>query len=63
MYEEHDGWQQSTVGITQYDDLPEKAKTYLRRLSDLVETEIAIISTGPKREQTIIKDGCGFAHQ
>ena len=63
VYEEHDGWQQSTVGITQYDDLPEKAKTYLRRLSDLVETEIAIISTGPKREQTIIKDGCGFAHQ
>ncbi|GAK51064.1 adenylosuccinate synthetase [Candidatus Moduliflexus flocculans] len=58
-YEEFDGWQQSTVGITQYDDLPEKAKAYLSHLSDLLETEIALISTGPKREQTIITPRCG----
>lgn len=56
VYEEHEGWQQSTVDITQYEELPEKAQAYLNRLSELLETEIAIISTGPKRSQTIIKD-------
>ena len=58
IYEEFEGWQQSTVGITQYDDLPEKAKTYLHHLSDLLETDIALISTGPKREQTIMTRQC-----
>ena len=58
VYEEFDGWQQSTVGITEYDALPEKAKTYLNHLSDLLETDIALISTGPKREQTIMTPQC-----
>ena len=53
MYKKLPGWQTSTFGISEYDKLPQKAKQYL----DFVEKEsgakIAIISTGPDREQTI----------
>lgn len=54
VYEEHDGWQQATVGIEQYAQLPDKAKAYLHRLAELVEAKIEIISTGPERRQTIV---------
>jgi adenylosuccinate synthase len=55
VYEEHEGWQHSTVGLEKYDDLPDKAKAYLQRLSEVVETDVSMISTGPKRRQTIIR--------
>ncbi len=54
IYEEHPGWQQSTVGLERYDDLPEQAKDYLNRIAELLETDISMISTGPKRRQTIV---------
>lgn len=54
VYEECEGWMESTVGITEYDKLPEKAKAYLKRIEELLETPIFIVSTGPKREETII---------
>ena len=60
VYEEHEGWQESTVGITDYESLPHKAQTYLNRLSELLETDIAVVSTGPKRDQTLVKDGSLF---
>jgi adenylosuccinate synthase len=55
VYEEWPGWQESTVGITSYDDLPENAKTYLDRMQELAGVPIDIVSTGPGREQTIIR--------
>ncbi|MBT8108891.1 MAG: adenylosuccinate synthase [Gammaproteobacteria bacterium] len=55
IYEEWAGWQESTVGITRYDDLPEKARAYLARIEELAGVPIDIISTGPDREQTIVK--------
>jgi adenylosuccinate synthase len=54
IYEEFDGWKTSTRGVTTYEDLPLKAKRYLKILEALVETRIDIISTGPERESTII---------
>lgn len=54
IYEELPGWQTSTVGMRQYDDLPEAAKTYLRRIQELVQVPIDIISTGPDRNETIL---------
>jgi adenylosuccinate synthase len=48
------GWNQKTAGIQEYSDLPAHARDYLRRLSDLVNTEISVISTGPDRIETII---------
>jgi adenylosuccinate synthase len=43
------------VGITRYDELPVNARKYLERLQVLVGVPITIISTGPDREQTIIR--------
>jgi adenylosuccinate synthase len=55
VYEEHPGWQASTVGITDFEALPEAARSYLARIEDLAGVPVDIISTGPDREQTIIK--------
>ena len=55
IYEEWAGWQESTVGITDFDKLPKKARAYLARIEDLAGVPVVIISTGPDREQTIIK--------
>ncbi len=55
IYEEWSGWQESTVGITNFDDLPQKARDYLARIEELAGVPVDIISTGPDREQTIIK--------
>ena len=55
IYEEWAGWQESTVGVTSYDELPDKARAYLARIEELAGVPLDIISTGPDREQTIIK--------
>jgi len=55
VYEELPGWQESTVGVTQHADLPANAKDYLARIEELAGVPIDIISTGPDREQTIIR--------
>ena len=54
IYETLPGWQQATVGITKYEDLPVNAQKYLQRLTQLVNVPIDIISTGPDRDQTIV---------
>lgn len=54
IYEEMPGWQESTFGVKTLDDLPEKAKAYIKRIEELLEIPIDIISTGPDRNQTII---------
>ena len=55
VYEEWPGWQESTVGVTALEELPEKARSYLARIEELAGVPVDIISTGPDREQTIIK--------
>ena len=55
VYEEMAGWSESTVGTTRYDELPATARAYLERIEELVRIPIDIISTGPDREQTIIR--------
>lgn len=54
VYEELSGWQQSTVGVTAYADLPKQARGYLERVQEIVGVPIDLISTGPQREQTIV---------
>ncbi len=54
VYVEMPGWSASTVGVKNYDDLPENAKSYLKRIEKITETPIDIISTGPDRNETII---------
>ena len=55
VYEEHPGWRETTVGAKNYDDLPANAKTYLARIEELAGVPVDIISTGPDREETIIR--------
>jgi adenylosuccinate synthase len=55
VYEDMPGWQESTVGVTDYDDLPGNARDYLARIEELVSVPLDIISTGPDRAQTIVK--------
>ena len=55
VYEDIPGWKESTVGIRRYEELPAHARRYLERLQILVGVPITIISTGPDRDQTIIR--------
>lgn len=54
VYIDMPGWTESTVGIKYYDELPENARAYLKRIEAIVETPIDIISTGPDRADTIV---------
>ncbi len=53
-YETLQGWSESTVGVTNYDDLPENAKIYIKRIEALIDCPVDIISTGPDRAETIV---------
>ena len=54
VYEEHVGWQDSTLGITEFDQLPKQAKNYLDRVEELLDVPIDLVSTGPDRAHNII---------
>ena len=53
IYEEFDGWDKSVADARSYDELPENAKKYLKRIEEFTDTKISIISVGPKRDQTM----------
>lgn len=53
IYETHAGWKTKLSNIRTYEDLPENCKKYLKRIEELIETKISIISVGPDRKQTI----------
>ncbi|MDD5541874.1 MAG: adenylosuccinate synthase [Acidobacteriia bacterium] len=57
VYKNFPGWQKSTVGITALESMPQAAQDYLKVLSEMTEAEIAMVSTGPERNQTIVKEG------
>ncbi|MDQ5948745.1 MAG: adenylosuccinate synthase [Pseudomonadota bacterium] len=54
IYETMAGWSESTAGLKNYAELPENAKKYLKRIEEIIETPIDIISTGPDRVETIL---------
>jgi adenylosuccinate synthase len=56
IYEKFPGWQTPTVGITEHDNLPKKAKEYLQFVQKESGAKIGMISTGPDREQTMLVD-------
>ena len=55
IYEELPGWTDSTVGVKTLEGLPANARAYLQRMEQLCEVPIDIISTGPEREETIVR--------
>lgn len=54
VYETMPGWSESTFGATSIEQLPPAAINYIKRLEELLETPIDIISTGPDRNETMI---------
>ena len=54
IYETFQGWMSTTTGINSFDELPENAKKYVNRISELTKTKIDLISTSPRREDTIL---------
>ena len=56
VYRQAKGWGCSTKGVTCFQDLPTEARDYIHLIEDFLEVEIKIISTGPKRQETIFKN-------
>jgi adenylosuccinate synthase len=55
VYEELPGWMESTVGIKSHERLPKAAQAYLKRIEALAGVPIDLISTGPDRNETIVR--------
>mgnify|MGYP001255712585 FL=1 len=54
IYESFEGWKSKTTGINSFEDLPILAQNYINRIVELTGTKIDLISTSPKREDTIL---------
>lgn len=54
IYEEFEGWSESTFGVCAWDKLPPNARRYLERLAKVLGVPIDLVSTGPDRAQTIV---------
>jgi len=55
LYLELDGWSEPTAGKTAYEDLHENAKSFVEKIEEISGVPVIMISTGPKREDTIIR--------
>lgn len=53
IYEELDGWDEDITKIEKYEDLPENCKKYLKRIEEIVNCKISVVSVGPDRSQNI----------
>ncbi len=54
VYEEFDGWDDSVADARSYEELPENAKKYLKKIEEFTGVQIGIVSVGPRRDQTIV---------
>ncbi len=57
VYEELDGWNEDISEAKSFEELPENAKKYIARIEELLDLPVKIVSIGPKRSQTIVRDG------
>jgi adenylosuccinate synthase len=55
IYESWSGWQASTYGAKRWEELPAAARAYLHRIEEFCEVPIDVISTGPERSETILR--------
>jgi adenylosuccinate synthase len=54
VYEEMDGWSETTQGARSWRDLPASAVKYVRRIEELIGAPVALLSTSPQRDDTIL---------
>ncbi len=57
IYEEMEGFNEDLTKVTSYDELPKNAKAYVNRLEELTGVKIEIVSIGPGRKQTLVREG------
>ena len=55
IYQEIEGWSKPTAGETIYEDLDDNAKAFVEKIEEISGVPVIMISTGPKREDTIIR--------
>ena len=55
IYKEFEGWKESTHGLLSYEELPKTCRGYIEGLEELLGVEVGLISTGPRRDQTILR--------
>jgi adenylosuccinate synthase len=63
IYEELPGWSAPTEGVVSEDDLPAEAKSYLAYLEGKIGAPAVIVSTGPRREETLIRGDSALSEQ
>ncbi|MGV8145399.1 MAG: adenylosuccinate synthase [Alkaliphilus sp.] len=56
IYKEVDGWKEDITGVMQFEELPDNAKKYIEIIEDYLKIPVKIVSVGPKRSQTIIRE-------
>lgn len=54
VYEEAEGWKESTLGVKNFDQLPVNAKKYIKKIEDMLNIKVQVISTGQKRDEIIV---------
>ena len=55
VYIELDGWDEPTAGKSSFEELNDKAKSFIEKIEEISGVPVIMISTGPKREDTIIR--------
>ena len=55
IYETLPGWKEDITKCSSYDELPENAKAYIRRVEELTGAPVSIVAVGPERKQTIVR--------
>ena len=53
VYEAYPGWSEDITGARTFEELPDNAKKYIKRLGEILQRRISMVSVGPSREQTI----------
>ena len=54
-YRTFKGWKRPTVGILEWQDLPQEARDYIDFIEQEIEAPVTLVSTGPRREETIVR--------
>ncbi|MEE8367854.1 MAG: adenylosuccinate synthetase, partial [Thermoanaerobaculia bacterium] len=60
IYRTVEGWKQTTVGTLRFEDLPRAAQSYVELIETEVGAPVSIVSTGPRREETILRSNRGL---
>ena len=54
VLEEMAGWDEPLSDVRKFSDLPNNAQKYVRRIEEILETEVILVSVGPGREETVV---------